>query len=666
MIPAETVEQIHQTAVIEDVVGDYVELKKQGSSYRGLSPFTNEKTPSFYVVPSKGIFKCFSSGKGGSLMTFVMEVEKVSYPEALRIVARKYNIEIVEKERTAEEIQAATSRESLGAVVAWAQKWFSDQLETESGKAIGKAYFSSRGFRDEIIEKFKVGYCPEGWDVLTKAAVSAGYAEERLEESGLCKKKQNGELFDFFHGRVMFPIRDVTGRVIGFGGRTLQTDKKIAKYFNSPESPLYDKSKALYGIHLAKNSITKEDMCFLVEGYTDVMAMHQSGVENVVASSGTALTVGQIAIIRRFTKNVTVLFDGDAAGMRASLRGIDLLLKEGMKVKVVTFPNGDDPDSYSKKVSSTELQEFVKEGALDFLNFKADLLSEGAGDDPIKRADLVKSLVETIACIPDPIQRTVYVQAIAARLKLQEKLLQSEVAKKVAIDIAQERKRSGRGTSQYGTPHAPPPEYAPPSFIDEIPQGSPKRLRTERNLLEDNLIRLLLEHGETMLQIETTFEGEEEPQVVDVTFAELLIDRVEKQQIVLENPSTSFILSRFTSGLDNGEIPSTESFFTDTTVEVQKKATDMLVSRYSLSENWEERHHIFSTKEEDILEQALSASTIRIHLHDAQRNIDIILEKLESGECSDEEEGRLIREKISLDKKVMDLSKVLGVVILPK
>ena len=245
MIPAETVEQIHQTAVIEDVVRDYVELKKQGSSYRGLSPFTNEKTPSFYVVPSKGIFKCFSSGKGGSLMTFVMEVEKVSYPEALRIVARKYNIEIVEKERTAEEIQAATSRESLGAVVAWAQKWFTDQLETESGKAIGKTYFSSRGFRDEIIEKFRLGYCPEGWDVLTKAAVSAGYAEERLEESGLCKKKQNGELFDFFHGRVMFPIKDVTGRVIGFGGRTLQTDKKIAKYFNSPESLLYDKSKAL-------------------------------------------------------------------------------------------------------------------------------------------------------------------------------------------------------------------------------------------------------------------------------------------------------------------------------------------------------------------------------------------------------------------------------------
>ena len=658
MIPAETVELIHQTAVIEDVVGEYVELKKQGSSFRGLSPFTNEKTPSFYVVPSKGIFKCFSSGKGGSLMTFVMEVEKVSYPEALKIVARKYNIEIVEKERTAEEIQAETARESLGAVVSWAQKWFTEQLETEKGKAIGLGYFQSRGFRDDIIEKFKVGYCPDGWDVMSKAAVAAGYKEERLEESGLCKKKQNGDLFDFFHGRVMFPIRDVTGRVIGFGGRTLQTDKKIAKYFNSPESPLYDKSKALYGIHLAKNAITKEDSCFLVEGYTDVMAMHQSGVENVVASSGTALTVGQIALIRRFTKNVTVLFDGDVAGMRASLRGIDLLLKEGMKVKVVTFPDGDDPDSYSKKVSSTELQEFVKEGAQDFLTFKSDLLSEGAGDDPIKKAELVQSLVDTIACIPDPIQRTVYVQAIAARLQLQEKLLHSEVSKKVATDIAKEQKRANR--------HLPPQQdYIPPAHLMSVPQVGAKRLRTERLLLEDNLVRLLLEHGEAILKIETQNEGEK-PVEVDVTFAELLIHRVETQSIKMEDPSTDFILSKFTSSLDAGEIPSTEAFFTGTTEDVQKKAADMLVSRYSLSENWEERHHIFSVKEEDDLEKALSASTIRIHLHDSLRNIDLILDQLETGECSEEEEQRLLREKIALDKKVMELSKVLKIVILPK
>ena len=658
MIPNETVELIYQTAIIEDVIGDYVELKKQGSSFRGLSPFTNEKTPSFYVVPSKGIFKCFSSGKGGSLMTFVMEQEKVSYPEALKIVARKYNIEIVEKERTAEQIQAETARESLSAVVSWAQKWFVDQMQTQQGKAIGLSYFQSRGFRDDIIDKFKLGYCPEGWDVMTRAANEVGYNEELLEESGLCKKKQDGDLFDFFHGRVMFPIRDVTGRVIGFGGRTLKTDKKIAKYFNSPESSLYDKSKALYGIHLAKNSITKEDNCFLVEGYTDVMAMHQSGVENVVASSGTALTVGQIALIRRFTKNVTVLFDGDAAGMRASLRGIDLLLKEGMKVKVVTFPDGDDPDSYSKKVSSIELQEFVKEGAQDFLVFKSDILSEGTGDDPIKKAELVKSLVDTIACIPDPIQRTVYVQSIAARLKLQEKLLHTEVAKKVATDIVAEQKRANRNLP-------PQPDYIPPAYLD-VSLGAPKRLRTERNFLEDNLVRLLLEHGESMVRIETQTEEEEDSIEVDVTFAELILHRVENQNITMEDPSTEYILSQFSSSLDKGEIPSTETFFTGTNVDIQKKAADMLVSRYSLSENWQERHHIFTANEDDNLEKALSAATIRIHLYDTQRNIDLLLEKLESGDCSGDEENRLLREKISLDKKVMELSSVLGVVILPK
>ena len=635
-------------------MGDYVELKKQGSSFRGLSPFTNEKTPSFYVVPSKGIFKCFSSGKGGSLMTFVMEVEKVSYPEALKIVARKYNIEIVEKERTAEEIQAETAKESMGNAVSWASKWFTEQLETETGKAIGKSYFSSRGFRDDIIEKFKVGYCPEGWDTMTKAAFEAGYKEEILTEVGLCKKKQDGGMFDFFNGRVMFPIRDVTGRVIGFGGRTLKTEKKIAKYFNSPESPLYNKSKVLYGIHLAKAAINKEDMCFLVEGYTDVMAMHQSGVENVVASSGTALTVGQISLIKRFTKNVTVLFDGDAAGIRASLRGINLLLKEGMKVKVVTFPDGDDPDSYSKKVSSSELQEHVQDNAQDFLSFKADLLSEGTVDDPIKKAEMVSALVETIACIPDPIQRTVYVQAIAARLKLQEKLLQSEVAKKVAQEITKEQKK---GVKEYV-------HEAPPIFHEEQ-QGASKRLRTKRSLLEDNLVRLLLEHGESILKIETSSEEDEEPVEADVTFAELLMHRVETQSIVMAAPTTDFILSRFRDSLDEGEIPAAESFFNGTSQDVQKKAADMLVSKYSLSENWEHKHHIFSIKEEDILEKALSSATVRLHLHDAQRNIDLLLEKLESGDCSDDEESRLVREKITLDKKVMELTKVLGVVILP-
>jgi DNA primase len=661
MIPAETVEQIYQTAVIEDVIGDYVELKKQGSSYRGLSPFTSEKTPSFYVVPSKGIFKCFSSGKGGSLLTFLMEHEKVSYPEALRILARRYNIEIVEKERTAEEIEAETVRESLGGITAWAQKWFTDQLHTETGKAIGLSYFKSRGFDEATLEKFKVGYCPEGWDLFTKAAVEAGYAEERLEQTGLCKRKNDGEgLFDFFHGRIMFPIRDVTGRVIGFGGRTLKTEKKIAKYFNSPESPLYDKSRTLYGIHLAKPHISKEDMCLIVEGYTDVMAMHQSGVENVVASSGTALTPGQIALIRRFTKYVTVLFDGDAAGMRASLRGIDLLLEEGMKVKVVTFPDGDDPDSYSKKVSSTELQKFVKEDAQDFLAFKADLLSTEAGDDPIKRAEMVQSLVDTIACIPDPIQQSVYVQTVAARLNLQEGLLVSEVAKKVARKAQKPQRQGGR------TVQAPP--YEPPSLpiVPNYTVEPPRANRTERRILEDNLVKLLLEHGENMVTVEVEAEDGEGTAKLDVTFAELLLHRVHEFGLTLEDESSKFIVSEYEESIGKGELPSTEDFFSGTSEDVQQKAANMLVNRYSLSENWEHKHHIFTTKEEDVLEQTLSASTNRILLHDTLKTIDAVLKAMEQSGISAEEVNRLLKEKMELDKKVGKLSSDLNIIILPK
>ena len=659
MIPAETVEQIHQTAVIEEVIGDYVELKKQGSSYRGLSPFTNEKTPSFYVVPSKGIFKCFSSGKGGSLLTFLMEYEKVSYPEALRILARRYNIEIVEKERTSEEIEAETIRESLGAITAWAQKWFSDKLQTETGKAIGLSYFKSRGFDEKTLEKFKVGYCPDGWDIFTKAAIEAGYDPDRLAQTGLCKRKNDGgDLYDFFHGRIMFPIRDVTGRVIGFGGRTLKTEKKIAKYFNSPESPLYDKSKSHYGIHIAKPHISKEDMCLIVEGYTDVMAMHQSGVENVVASSGTALTSGQIALIRRFTKNVTVLFDGDAAGMRASLRGIDLLLEEGMKVKVVTFPDGDDPDSYSKKVSSTELQKFVKEDAQDFLAFKADLLSEEAGDDPIKKAEMVQSLVDTISCIPDSIQQSVYVQTVAARLNLQEGLLVSEVAKQVARKAAK-LKRGGRNV------HAPDDKEPPISPVS-IDNAEPSRTnRQERRILEDNLVRLLLEHGESMVTVEVEA-NQDETTNLDVTFAELLLHRVEEFGLNMEDESSRYIVAQYAESIGNGELPSTESFFSGTTEDVQQKAANMLVNRYSLSENWEHKHHIFSTKEEDVLEQALSASTNRILLHDTLKTIDAVLEALEEQGITSEEVNRLLTEKMELDKKVGKLSADLNIIILPK
>jgi len=684
VIPNETVELIHQTAVIEDVIGDYVELKKQGSSYRGLSPFTNEKTPSFYVVPSKGIFKCFSSGKGGSVATFLMEQEKVSYPEALRIMAKRYNIEIEEREQSPEELAAASEKDSLSALVVWAQKWLTEQLHnTDEGKAIGLSYFKNRGFRDETLEKFDIGFCPEGWEVMTSAALDAGYTKERLIATGLGKEKSSdGKLFDFFHGRVMFPIKDVTGRVIGFGGRTLKTEKKIAKYFNSPQSELYDKSRALYGIHAAKPHISKEDMCLLVEGYTDVMAMSQSGVENVVSSSGTALTVGQIHLIRRFTKNVTVLFDGDRAGITAALRGIDILLAEGMNVKVVTFPDGDDPDSYSKKVSSTELQKYVREDALDFLAFKSDILSEEAGDDPLKRADLVHSIVTTIACVPDAIQRSVYIQTTAARLKLPEELLQAEVAKELQKRLVQESKRSKQFQdrsipNQTSAPRKPFPGESFQTLVeDDLAPGIPARIRTKRDVLEDNLIRLLLEHGESMVEVEIEgeatqkTEGQEasisEPAFTKVTFAELLVHRMETHQLAMEEDSAKFILSRYIENLDEGALLTSTSFFTDSSPEVQSKAANSLIQKYSLSENWEHKHHIFSVVEEDVLEESLSSATTRLLLFDVQRNIDQVIQALALKDVSDDETTRLLREKISLDRMVKDLNASLGVVILPK
>ena len=684
MIPKETVELIHQTAVIEDVIRDYVELKKQGSSYRGLSPFTNEKTPSFYVVPSKGIFKCFSSGKGGSLATFLMEQEKVSYPEALRIMAKRYNIEIEEREQSPEEIAAASEKDSLGALVVWAQKWLKDQLHnTDEGKAIGLSYLKNRGFRDEILDKYDIGFCPDGWEVMTTAALEAGYTKERLIATGLGKEKSSdGKLFDFFHGRVMFPIKDVTGRVIGFGGRTLKTEKKIAKYFNSPQSELYDKSRALYGIHAAKPHISKEDMCLLVEGYTDVMAMSQCGVENVVSSSGTALTVGQIHLIRRFTKNVTVLFDGDRAGMSAALRGIDILLTEGMNVKVVTFPDGDDPDSYSKKVSSTELQKYVREDAQDFLAFKSDLLSEEAGDDPLKRSELVHSIVTTIACVQDAIQRSIYIQTIAARLKLPEDLLQGEVAKELQKRLVQDSKRSKqfqkssipRQTSSPRTPF--PGDTFATQVEDDLAPGIPARVRAKRDVLEDNLIRLLLEHGEAMVEVEIEAqdekdtEGQEEsvkePVYTKVTFAELLVHRMETLQLSMEEDSTQFILSKYIESLDDGALPTSASFFTDASPEVQSKAANSIIHKYSLSENWENKHHIFSVVEEDVLEESLSSATTRLLLFDVQRNIDKIIQALALKDVSDDETTRLLREKISLDRMVKDLNSSLGVIILPK
>ena len=684
MIPEKTVDEIMNAAVIEEVVGDYVELKKSGSSLRGLSPFTNEKTPSFYVLPAKGIFKCFSSGKGGSVVTFLMELEKASYPEALKMLARRYNIEVEEKERSPEEIAAATAKESLGNLVTWASKWFVDQMKTtDAGKAIGRSYFVERGFRDDVLDKFLIGYSPESWDALATAAQEAGYPAEKLVESGLCKQREDGSLWDFFKGRVMFPIRDVTGRVIGFGGRTLSTDKKVAKYFNSPESVLYNKSKVLYGMHLAKPAIVKEERCFLVEGYTDVMAMHQAGVENVVASSGTALTTGQIHLIRRYTKHVTVIFDGDAAGIRASLRGIDMLLAEGMAVKVVLLPDGDDPDTYAKKVGSDALHRAIHDDAQDFLQFKAKLLADEAGTDPMKRAEMIRSVVESIAAIPDTIQRSVYLQSSAAQLGMDESVLGSALAQEIHKQSQAAAKRAAR-TSPHAAPSGPPnapgpagfpgtpgaagfpgdpgapaPTDAPPVGEELVPAVS------ERTMVENDLVRALLEYATEVVTVRV--EGEEGAEATDleVPFAELVIHRLEEEHIEIRDPMNLSVVKRFSDELDHERILTADQLANDADMGVQQKVAGALVHQHVLSPNWSQRHKIYPVVERDQLISLLEDSLRRLHLMDLRATSKEVASKLQAGGLSVEDERDLLAQKVQVDREIQATLAHFGTVILP-
>ena len=667
MIPQETVDQIMNAAVIEDVVGDHVELKKSGSSLRGLSPFTNEKTPSFYVLPAKGIFKCFSSGKGGNVVSFLMELEKASYPEALRMLAQRYNIEVEEKAPTPEELAAATAKESLSNLVAWASKWFMDQMRnTDAGKAIGRSYFVERGFRDDVLDTFMIGYSPDSWDVMATAAQEAGYTAEKLVEAGLCKQRDDGSLWDFFKGRVMFPIRDVTGRVIGFGGRTLTTDKKVAKYFNSPESILYNKSKVLYGMHLAKQPINKEERCFLVEGYTDVMAMHQAGVENVVSSSGTALTAGQIHLIRRFTKNVTVIFDGDAAGIRASLRGIDMLLAEGMSVKVVLLPDGDDPDTYAKKVGSDALHRAIHEDAQDFLQFKAKLLSDEAGSDPLKRADMIRSVVTSIAAIPDAIQRSVYLQSSASQLHMDENVLGTEVAK-----ILHEQSKAAAKRATKSSPYGAPPPGAPPAPTSASPVPGQEDIVpvdpavSERAVVENDLIRILLGYASEMVTVKVEGEGDAEPTSMEVPFAELVIHRMEEEGIDIREPMNQAVVAKYIEELDQDRVLTADQLVQDKDPGVQQKVAGALVQQHVLSPNWSQRHKIYPVVERDQLLPLLEDSLRRLHLSDLRAASRDLAQKLEAGGMDVEQERDLLAQKVQLDRQIQSTLSHFGTVILP-
>ena len=516
MIPQETVQLILDTARVEDVVGDFVTLKRRGSSLWACCPFHNEKTPSFHVEPSRGIYKCFGCGKSGTAVGFVMEYEKLSYSEALKYLARKYHIEVKEKEESAEDIAARQRNESLLAVSEFAFNFYKDQLSTDEGRSVAVQYFHSRGLEDETIAKYGLGWAPKSKNAFTEAAKKEGYKDEYLLETGLCAQwDTDGSLHDRFYDRVMFPIHSVSGRVIAFGGRTLFTDKSVAKYVNSKESEIYVKSRSLYGIYFAKSAISRADKCFLVEGYLDVLSMHQLGITNVVASSGTSLTVEQIRLIKRFTENVTIMYDGDPAGIHAALRGIDLILKEGMNVKVVLIPDGDDPDSYARKHTLGEVEAFIAANEQDFIAFKADLLLGEAGNDPLKRANLINDIADTVAGIPDAVKRSVYTDAISAKFRIDADILTDRVRRTREKIQGEERtlaqREAVRARREEESPRPQESTYTPP--VNEL-----RALETQSPLLapsERELLGFILRDGSSPLVFESDSEFySETPQTV--------------------------------------------------------------------------------------------------------------------------------------------------------
>ena len=542
MIPQETVELIKETAQIVDVVSDFVTLKRRGGNFVACCPFHNEKTPSFNVSPTRGIYKCFGCGKSGSAVGFVMEYEHLSYVEALRYLANKYHIEIREEEETAEQIAQRQRNESLLLVSDFAGKFFADQLETPEGKSIGYQYFKSRGLEDETIRKYKLGWAPRSKKAFTEAAKAAGYKDEYLLETGLCAEYDSDHsLHDRFYDRVIFPIHSVSGRVIAFGGRTLLTDKSVAKYVNSKESEIYVKSRSLYGIYYAKAEMSRRDKCYLVEGYLDVLSMHQLGITNVVASSGTSLTVEQIRLIKKFTENVTIMYDGDGAGIKAALRGIDMVLKEGMNVKIVLIPDGDDPDSYSRKHTLEEVQAFIAANERDFIGFKTDLLLEEAGGDPLKKANLINDIADSIALIPDAIKRSVYVDETARKFGIGEDLLfgrirrtREEMIRQERIERERDRRREEHDRRELPPP--PGPEDAPiATYRPAKPVSGLSALENDALLApsERELLSFILRYGREKLQFESDSEffSPDEPRTV----AEFIDDALAADDIAFSN-----------------------------------------------------------------------------------------------------------------------------------
>ncbi len=610
MIKPETIQKIVETAHVEEVIGDFVSLKKRGVNYLGLCPFHNEKTPSFVVSPAKGIYKCFGCGKAGNAVNFVMEHEHYSYPEALRFLAKKYNIEIEEEALTPEMQQQIDERESLFTLNTFVNNYFQENLfNTDEGKAIGLTYFKEREFLEVTIKKFQLGYALDKWDDYSRHAIENGFKKEVLFKTGVTIDKGD-KMMDRFRGRVIFPIHNLTGKVIGFGGRILSKDKSTAKYVNSPQSEIYDKSKTLYGIYFARNAILKNNQCYLVEGYTDVISMHQAGIENVVASSGTSLTVEQIKLIKRFTPNITILYDGDPAGIKASFRGINLILEQGLNVKIVLFPEGDDPDSFVRTHSTTEVEEFIAKQSSDFISFKTKLLLEDTTGDPAARAALIKDMVETISYIPDQIIRTVYTQECSTIMDVPEQTLVNELNKL----LRNKYRKKIRATEQEIPQEAAIREEAIKEF-DKL----------DSKYQEQEIIRLLLAYGDRSF-VETPSE-EEEP--VQHNIAKYVINDLLENEVALTDVSLVKIFNIYHEAVQKGEIPHTNFFVNHPDQEVADKAIELISTPYELSLNWK-KNKIFVKTEEDQLQLLTKTSLLALkekHIGRLLKNIETQLKE---------------------------------------
>ena len=641
MIHPSTIEEIKNRIDIVEVVGDFVTLKRSGSSYKALSPFTNEKTPSFYVVPSKGIFKDFSSGKGGDAITFVMEVDGLSYVEALKYLAGKYGIEVKEEEQSDEAQQAQNKRESLYIVLNYANEYFQRVLlDSDEGKAIGLTYFKERGFNEDTIKKFELGYSKELWDGLLNEATQKGYNKELLSEAGLIIDKE-GKSYDRFRSRVMFPIHNVSGKTIAFGGRKLSSTDKSAKYINSPETELYHKSKVLYGMYQGKNAIRKEDNCYLVEGYTDVISMHQTGIENVVASSGTALTEDQVKLIRRYSENVTVIFDGDQAGIKASMRGIDLLLEGDLNVKAVALPEGEDPDSYAKLLGAAGFRDYVSDEAQDIIRFKTKVLLDETGNDPVKKAGVIKDIVSSITKIGDPVKRTVYIKECSDLLGIAESVLVAE-QNKILIDTRKKQRND----------HTPePPIEIPPLPIDQEELIDKLDIGKIIEYQERESIRVLVNYGKNSIQTR---------EMTDQSLIEYFLN--EADEIQFTNETYRKIIDVFRERLNEGEVIDGEYLLNHSDEAIRNTVIDLSTDKYEISENWSEKYQIHVPRETEFLRDVTYTNVLRLKFRIIQQLIQEETDKLKNT-TKESEIDELLDDINELKKVSVEIAGILGNVI---